>query len=143
MEGAPWRIAWSDALSMSNPEIDAEHKQFVQRVNEFNDAIVSRREKEDVLNIMMQMLDEAVAHFAHEEDLFEEKGFPSAEAHVQAHVELTETFVQILKDIQDTEFSREWIEMGLKIKNLLVEHVLVEHVLVEDTQYIDYLRTDK
>ncbi|ATX80803.1 hypothetical protein Ga0123461_2404 [Mariprofundus aestuarium] len=36
MDSLPWKIEWSDELSMSNAEIDAEHQHFIKLVNELN-----------------------------------------------------------------------------------------------------------
>ncbi|MEJ1464770.1 MAG: bacteriohemerythrin [Candidatus Sedimenticola sp. (ex Thyasira tokunagai)] len=137
MEKTHWKIEWSDALSMSNPEIDAEHRHFIELVNELNGAIRDRRDKSDIERIMKLILEDSIAHFSHEERLFVEKGFPSAQRHAQIHSELIRKFKQVLKEIHTTEFSREWIETGLTIRDLLVDHVLNE-----DTQYIEYLRAD-
>ncbi|MES9964894.1 MAG: hemerythrin domain-containing protein [Candidatus Sedimenticola sp. 20ELBAFRAG] len=131
-----WRIEWPDALSMSNPEIDAEHQLFVRRVNELNSAIIARHEKAEVVALMQLILQEAAEHFAHEERLFAEKAFPEARDHTKKHEQLTQSFLQALNVIRQTELGREWIETGLTIRDLLVEHVLKE-----DTRYISYLRT--
>ena len=40
-------------------------------------------------------------------------------------------------DVHNTEFSKEWIEMGLAIKNRLVDHILID-----DAQYIEQLRSE-
>ena len=136
MKSTPWKIEWSDALSMLNPQIDAEHKHFFALVNELNGAIIDRLDKAEIEHIMNLILEDAVAHFAHEERLFAELRYPRAQEHARLHTELINILQQALKKIQQTEFSRVWIETGLDIKNQLVEHVLNE-----DTQYIDYLRT--
>ena len=137
MENPTWAIEWSDALSMSNPEIDAEHQHFIKLVNELNGAIIARRDKPDIQRIMGLILEDAIAHFSHEERLFSERNYPAAQEHAQIHSELINKFKQALKEIQNTEFSVEWIEIGLTIKGLLVDHVLNE-----DTRYIEYLRTE-
>ncbi|NWF37491.1 bacteriohemerythrin [Mariprofundus sp. KV] len=138
MDVSPWRIEWSDELSMSNAEIDAEHRNFIRLVNELNSEIMSQqRDKAVVERIMKQMLDDAIAHFAHEERLFIEKLYPAREEHAQLHAELISKFRQALEEIHATEFSRLWIETGLEIRSLLINHVLFE-----DTQYIEYLRAE-
>lgn len=138
MQTSPWDIKWSDELSMSNAEIDAEHQHFIKLVNELNGEIMSQqRDKANVERIMGDILEDAIAHFAHEERLFVEKSYPAAEEHTQIHAELISKLKQVLQEIQESEYSYEWVEMGLTIKGLLVNHVLYE-----DTQYIEYLRTE-
>lgn len=134
-----WEIEWSGALSMSNPQIDAEHRRFVDLVNELNGEILNqRRDKAVVERILALILEEAVAHFEHEERLLVEKGYPEADKHAQAHAELAGRIRQALKEIHSTEPGTAWIETGLRIKVLLVDHLLND-----DTKYIDYLRSDR
>ena len=138
MESSPFTIVWSDALSMSNPEIDAEHQNFIKLVNKLNTEIMSqKRDKAVVEQIMNHIMKDAIAHFSHEERLFAEKGFPDAEGHTEIHSELITKFEQALKEIQNSDFGEVWIKAGLEIKDLLVSHVINE-----DTKYIKYLRTE-
>ncbi len=137
MAAPSWKIEWSDALSMSNPEIDAEHQNFINLVNELNGEIASqRRDKAVVEHIMSRILEGAIAHFSHEERLFVEKGYPSAKEHLRIHSDLINKFSQALEEIHNTDIGVRWTKVGLEIKNLLVDHVLNE-----DTKYIEYLRT--
>ncbi|ATX80802.1 hemerythrin-like metal-binding domain protein [Mariprofundus aestuarium] len=96
-----------------------------------------QRDKAVVERIMNLILDDAIAHFAHEERLFIEKSYPDRQEHAQIHSELIDKFKLVLKEIRGSEFSREWIEMGMTIRELLVSHVLCE-----DTRYIEYLRSE-
>jgi len=138
MKTKPWGIEWTDALSMSNPEIDAEHKHFIKLVNMLNGEIASQqRDKDNILRIMGLILDDARAHFAHEERLFKEKAYPKAKEHTRIHTELIKELEQGLKDIRNTDFIKRWVEVGLA-----TEKALVSHLVSVDTQYIDYLRTD-
>jgi hemerythrin len=122
---------------MSNSEIDAEHQHFIKLVNELNGAFVDRLDKAEVERIMNLILDDAIAHFAHEERLFVERGFPGAQKHKLIHAFLLNKFSQAMREFQRTEYSRVWIDTGLTIKNLLLRHILDV-----DTQYIEYLRTN-
>ncbi|PIS18915.1 MAG: chemotaxis protein [Zetaproteobacteria bacterium CG12_big_fil_rev_8_21_14_0_65_55_1124] len=138
METKPWGTEWADALSMSNPEIDAEHKHFIDLVNMLNQEIASQqRDKDNILRIMKLILDDALAHFAHEERLFKEKTYPKAVEHAQIHKELIKGIKQGLEDIRNTDHISRWVEVGLAI-----ESALVTHLVEEDTKYIDYLRTE-
>jgi len=138
METSPFTIVWSGALSMSNPEIDAEHQHFIKLVNELNTEIVSqKRDKAAVEEIMNRIMKDAIAHFSHEERLFAEKGYPDAQEHTQIHSQLIYKFEQALKEIQNSDFGKVWIKAGLEIKDLLVSHVINE-----DMKYIEYLRTE-
>ncbi len=57
MGNSPWTIEWTDALSVSNPEIDAEHQHFIKLVNELNGEIGTRRDKSEIQRIMGLILE--------------------------------------------------------------------------------------
>lgn len=129
LDSSPWRLDWADELSVRIPEIDAEHQRFIRLVNELNEAIIGRMGPEEINNRMQSILDDAVAHFAHEEALFREWRYPEAEAHAQILTYLHEIMGRSERD--GTEY--EWVEAGLKIKK-----ALIEHLLSEDMKYRDY-----
>lgn len=137
MEETPWAIKWSAALSMSHPEIDAEHRHFIDLINKLNSAIVYRKGKLEVEQILKQVLEDAIAHFTHEEQLFVMKKYPLRQEHSQIHAELVDRFRQAFMVIHASSFDREWIELGLSLKNQFLDHILNE-----DTKYIEYLRTE-
>ncbi|MET0015233.1 MAG: bacteriohemerythrin [Sedimenticola sp.] len=137
MDEIPWKIEWSDALSMRNAEIDAEHKHFIDLVNRLNAAIRERQDKAQVEQIMELILEDAREHFKHEERLFAEKAFPGAGEHSAIHRGLLAGLEEAMAEFRDSDFSYEWIKIGLSIKDQLVQHVLVE-----DVRYIEYLATD-
>jgi hemerythrin len=135
MTAAPWKIEWSEALSMGNADVDAEHKEFASLVNELNSAIISRQSKADVEAILHRIVDHSIIHFSNEERLFVQMQYPKTQEHIHLHAKLIITLRKIMTNIHHTEFSREWIEMGLAIKN-----ALVDHILIDDSQYIEHLR---
>lgn len=139
MAVSSWTIEWSDELSMSHPEIDAEHQQFIKIVNALNDEIMCkhRGDKEAVEHLLCLLLEDARAHFLNEERLFSEKAYVHAEEHVRIHSELIKTFEQALKTIQGTEIKALWIKMGLSIKDQLIDHFLEE-----DAKYIECLKAE-
>ncbi|MET0081450.1 MAG: hemerythrin domain-containing protein [Sedimenticola sp.] len=135
MDTPSWRVEWSDALSMSNPEIDAEHQNFLSLVNDLNHAIIYRRETYEVQQIMKRILNDAKDHFSNEEKILVEAGYPGAQAHSLIHQELLAKLELISKQLNDEKFYRYWSEVALIIKGMLVNHLFNE-----DVKYIEYLQ---
>ncbi|MDD5058652.1 MAG: hemerythrin domain-containing protein [Sideroxydans sp.] len=133
---SPWKLEWSDDLSVSIPEIDAEHQHFIQLVNALNEAIVARMEVRAIQQRMQAILEDATAHFAHEETLFKEWNYPDAEQHAQRHAEVLQALHEIMHGFDKNGLDYEWIEAGLQVKQ-----ALIEHMLAEDMKYRDYCRT--
>jgi len=139
MKESSWIIEWSDTLSMSHPEIDAEHQHFIGLVNELNNEIMCkhRGDRVAVERIMGLLLEDAIAHFLNEERILVEKNYPAAQEHVLIHAEITNKFEQALKTIQNTKIKALWIKMGLDIKSLMVNHLINE-----DVKYIEYVQAE-
>lgn len=137
MSRSSWKIEWSDSLSMSNPDIDAEHQYFIELVNQLNDEIMSQNPDKAVMErILGLLLEDAVAHFSHEERLFEEKRYPFTQEHKQIHAGIIKDFNRILETFYSTNLRAMWLAIGLKIRDLLVDHIQKD-----DRKYIDYLKT--
>ena len=132
-ETSPWRLEWTDELSVCIPEIDAEHQHFIQLINELNEAIIARMDMAQIKKRMQAILDDAVAHFTHEEELFREWGYPEAEEHAQKHAQAVLVLGEIMRGFERGGIEYEWIAAGLKVKQ-----VLIEHLLTEDMKYRDY-----
>lgn len=130
-----WEISWNDSLSVGVAEIDAEHRQFVARVNELNRAIVECRDKPTVERLLDLMLMEASHHFWHEQRLLALWKYPQRAEHAAKHARLTEQFDRVMKEFERADVSFTWALKGLHIKQLLVDHLLQE-----DMKYRDFLR---
>lgn len=134
MEMTPvWRLDWNENLSVCIPEIDAEHRHFMQLINELNEAIVGRMGVAQIKNCMHAIIIDAKAHFAHEEALFREWSYPDAEEHAHRHAEIMQALHEIMGYFQHDGLEYELIEAGLKVKA-----ALIEHLLSEDMKYRDY-----
>ena len=134
IEPSPWRLEWNEKLSMSIPEIDAEHQNFILLVNKLNEAIVGRMDVEQIKYRMQSILIDAAKHFAHEEVLFKQWGYPDAEEHVKRHAEVVQAMNNIMGHFERGGVDYEWIDAGLKVKE-----ALIMHLLHEDMKYRDYL----
>jgi hemerythrin-like metal-binding protein len=128
-----WRLEWNEGLSTHIPEIDAEHQHFIDLVNDLNEAIVGRMDLEVIKRCMQAILDDAAAHFAHEQVLFKEWRYPEAGEHAAKHAQIMRALNDIMARFERGGTEYDWIEAGLEIKN-----VLIEHLLTEDMKYRDF-----
>jgi hemerythrin len=132
-EPSPWRLEWNEKLSMGIPEIDAEHQNFILLVNKLNEAIVGRKDVEQIKYCMQSILIDAAKHFAHEEALFKQWGYPGTEEHAKKHAQVVLAMNNIMEHFERGGVDYEWIEAGLKVKE-----ALINHLLHEDMKYRDY-----
>ncbi len=128
-----WRLEWNSELSVFIPEIDAEHQHFILLVNDLNEAIFARMGLEVIKRCMQAILDDTASHFAHEEALFREWGYPAAGEHAERHAQMTAALHEIMDRFKHGGNELDWISAGLQVKQ-----ALIEHLLNDDMKYRDY-----
>jgi len=138
LQKSDWEIVWSEFLSVGVSEMDAEHRQFIARVNELNRAIVESEDKAQVAGAMERMMEEAAQHFSHEEELLARWKYPDVQDHIAKHVQLSAQFEKAKTEFTQTDISFIWALKALHLKQLLVEHLLKE-----DLKYRDFLRAQR
>lgn len=90
-------IRWDGSLAMGLPEIDLEHKTFVELLGALESAVLERRGAEFISEAYRGLKDYITYHFAHEKRCFDEFGcYPDAAKHLAAHAEF-ERYVQETK----------------------------------------------
>lgn len=82
-------IDWTDALSVGIASIDDQHKKLVELLNALHDSSVTGKGNEQIKGILQELVGYTVNHFAYEEKLFAEHGYPETDSHKEAHVALT------------------------------------------------------
>lgn len=114
----PSPFVWDQSFDVKNKALNAEHVRLFQLI----DALDKNRDSAAALK---ELLDLVVAHFKHEENLFNEKHYSDAVAHKATHDKLL-TDVAAVKSIGDGEiaFLKNW---------------LVNHIKGSDQKYSDAL----
>lgn len=127
---AHWK--WEPSFSVGIVEIDNQHKQLIQYINDLNIAFAynKRYMTEEVLKKLVQY---TISHFAFEENLMEEAGYPVLEPHKKLH----ESFVNRII------FFQERYENGENISKQLQEELqlwLINHIKNDDKNYKDIVK---
>ena len=136
VDDADLRIAWRDGVSIGDAQIDAEHRLLIQRVNELNTGLVSQLGKAEILRRMHRLLDVAATHFANEERLLRDRGYPEAGHHCLAHETLIAELSDAMDKFADTPASLTGLARGLNISG-----ALMEHLAREDMKYRDWFES--
>jgi hemerythrin-like metal-binding protein len=132
-----WQMTWDDAMSVGLPEIDEDHKRFIALVDDFNKSIAVRTAITEVRKRLQDIVDDAVRHFAYEENLLNEWRYPGADEHARIHAQLVTVLQEILAKIA-SGYDAEWVEAGLKIKE-----VLIHHIRTEDIRFAQFYRISR
>lgn len=93
-------IQWSSALALGVPEIDAQHAELFRRVDLLHDAMLARDRAEAVR--LLEYLHQYVrAHFALEEELMREVGYPALAAHAGEHGKFARTVAALERELSE------------------------------------------
>jgi hemerythrin len=115
-------ITWDDSMSTGLPDIDAQHKEIIEKFNQFSEAISGRKGTRVAGDILDFLQFYAVWHFEREEKCMEQYQCPVAETNKQAHAEFVAKFGSFYEQWQnstmDSELAhRTFWELGDWIEN--------------------------
>lgn len=124
---------WRDDYSVKIPSIDVQHKKLVDMLNQLNDGMASGNGSAQLAPLLEGLVDYTAKHFAYEEKLFKQHGFPGSERHIAEHRNLVE---QVIDFKRRYEAGQATINMQL-LKFL--KDWLVMHILGSDKEYSNHL----
>ena len=81
-------------------EIDRQHRELVNMLNRLNDAVKNHESRNDIYRLIDEVISYTRLHFATEEQLMVQSGFPEIESHKRMHEELIKDTLH-LKDKLD------------------------------------------
>ena len=130
-------IAWTEKMSVGVALLDDDHKKLVSLLNDLHEGITAGHGTERLGRVLDGLVRYAGTHFAHEEKLFAQTGYPSASEHIQEHRALT----KLALDVQARYNKGEFDALSLKTMDYL-KNWLNEHILGSDKQYKEHLNAN-
>jgi hemerythrin len=130
-------IIWDSAYETGHATIDAQHRELLGIVNGLESAQTEASDSGDaVLGVLSHIMDYSLSHFAMEEELMAEVGYPTAafEEMVQQHQEFTSNARMCA-----VEFGRGELVSMLPLQSFLTAWLL-EHVIELDKRLAEFIR---
>ena len=127
-------IPWNPALETGNAEVDEQHRALYALVNDLNAAALVDIDDTQIAHQLARILRYAVTHFATEQALMEESGYPRAEAHMAIHNDFADAAEELARAygsgtgtsaVELAIFMQDWLET---------------HIREEDRPLVEYLR---
>ncbi|MHA6206165.1 bacteriohemerythrin [Dyella soli] len=125
-------MAWQDDLNTGIKVIDNQHRRIVEMINHLHDAM-DRRDRQELNDILDELVDYTLSHFAFEESLMEDADYEFTRAHKRVH----EVFVKRVSEY------RLRFRTGEDISNELLQtlsHWLFNHIRNDDKAIVDAVR---
>lgn len=124
---------WNNSFSVSNSQIDEQHKKLVGLVNQLHEAMSQGKSRDVLGGIFNELVSYTKYHFKSEEDLMLDKNYPDYSAHRLEHQKLTN---QVIKLKQDFDAGKTVISIDLL--NFLKDW-LKKHILDTDKKYVPFV----
>jgi hemerythrin len=125
-------MEWTQELETGIKEIDSQHRQFVNLINELDDAIQTSN-ADGIKHVIEGVLNYTITHFEFEEELMQKAGFSSLKAHQQSH----EYFMRKVAVLRGRFNAGE--NVSLLLLSMLKDW-FVKHIKDEDRNYIDSVK---
>lgn len=116
-------FVWNDDFSVGIQEVDEQHKDLVDLLNQLHEAIIERHGTLASRNILNRLADYTRIHFTVEESLMRVVNYPEYEEHKHVHEELI-TQVIALQEKLDTGKAAITFELLHFLKIWLQKHII-------------------
>ena len=118
-------------MSVKSEEIDQQHKQLVNILNELYQAFMDREHKEKIGTIISQLADYTKYHFNTEENYFISFNYLDREKHIKEHQDFKKKVDEFIKKYHDNSGS-----LTYDVMNFL-RNWLNNHIMETDQKYIE------
>jgi hemerythrin len=123
-------IDWRESMSVGVEEIDKQHQQLVDTIQELNQAIIEHDIENNLVETFERLFGYMTTHFATEEGYFDKFNFAEAAEHKAAHLFFKKRVLEMHENINKNVH-----ELSLELVAFL-EFWLVGHVMVMDQRYV-------
>jgi hemerythrin-like metal-binding protein len=123
-------IAWNETFSVGVESIDAQHRRLFEIAARLDEALARHRSQRVMKPIMAELIAYVGEHFAFEEMMMEQAGYPDLDRHRAQHRRL-------LRKVEHfrNELCREHHRVGPDVSRFL-QSWLVHHVIEDDKAYV-------
>jgi hemerythrin len=124
-------IVWSEDLATGIRVIDGQHKRIIHYINQLSDA-QNLDDRELVGEVLINLVDYTLSHFAFEESLMDEAGYEASSIHKKTH----EAFRNKISNYKERfEEGEDVTEELYKLLNVW----LMDHIADDDSSYVPFV----
>lgn len=126
-------IKWNDTLSVNIGEIDQEHQQLINTINQIHHAMKEGKSKEILQSILEQLTRYTTDHFLTEKRYFDQYDYPEKDSHQKEHDEFVARVLEFKQG-----FDQGKLFVSIEILNFLNDW-LITHIQGSDQKYAKFL----
>ena len=126
-------MSWDDSYSVGVQVLDEDHQRLLHLINNFQTAAHYNTGEQFVRQALDELIDYTKTHFAREEQMMEENGYPDVEGHKKQHAQMiAKVGEEVERFEQDPDGSVDELLAFLK-------EWLIHHILGTDKEYGPFL----
>lgn len=130
-------VHWQNNLEIGVAEVDTQHKEIFSRVNKLLLAMQEGRGRQEVTEVIDFLGKYVVAHFAAEEKVMAQCGYPGYADHRQKHAAFLADFAGLKKELEAHGSSALLV---IQVQRRVIEW-LMNHICKEDKKIAEFMRT--
>ncbi len=115
-------FVWTEKYSVGIQLVDDQHKRLVEMVDDLYEAMKAGRGNEILGTVFNNLLAYTRLHFAQEENLMRQCGFPGFAEHKQLHEQLTKQVIDLGEQFKAGKSSLT-VHLASFLKDWLVDHI--------------------
>lgn len=127
-------LVWRDDLNTGISVIDNQHKRIVEMINQLQ-AVNAKKDRAVIGNVIEELVDYTLSHFAFEEALMEDAGYQFTRAHKKIH----ELFIRRVSEYKTRFQAGEDVTEELQG---LLGRWLFNHIKNDDAGYVGSVRAN-
>jgi hemerythrin len=122
-------IEWRDEFLIGVEELDYEHRDLINRLNELHEELANHNEKGEIEGCLGEIHTRVVAHFALEEHFMLDNNFTGYAHHKKEH----DDFLEVIVDLIDKFRTDPELSYGHELEEQL-QHWIVNHITTSDQE---------
>lgn len=123
---------WNDAMSVGIEEIDQQHRQIIQYINEV-DMAIKTAQPDRIAPVLTKLAEYAASHFTLEEEIMAQANYPALKEHRKVH----EAYAQKIRHFQERHKAGQ--DIGRDLRSDLIIW-LTDHIQRDDQDYAQLVR---
>ncbi len=127
------KLVWTRDYELGIDVIDKQHQRIVHYINSLYDATEQQANREQLKDVLNNLVDYTLSHFAFEESLMEESNYPDLQGHQLTH----QNFTHLIEDLK-----RRFNEGDSVAEELaeLLQNWLINHIMNDDVAYVNLVK---
>ena len=126
-------VQWKDEYSVGIESIDLQHKKLLGLINSLQTAVNYKTGEAFEREALDELVDYTKTHFKYEEDLMQEHGYPSFEAHRAEHAKMVARVDSLLEEYNQNQ------DLAMRKALAFLKDWLINHINGTDKQYSEFV----